>query len=74
MEDIMHIQSLFLRRVVSAAIGKAIQKAGCKANVLLNDMRVTHADKNKNVRVYSDIDAEISEAELVNLLEKAGIV
>ena len=60
--------------MVSAAIGKAIQKAGCKANVLLNDMRVTHADKNKNVRVYLDIDAEISEAELVNLLEKAGIV
>ena len=74
MEDIMHIQSLFLRRVVSAAIGKAIQKAGCKANVLLNDMRVTHEDKNKNIRVYLDIDAEISEAELVNLLEKAGIV
>ena len=73
MEDIMHIQSLFLRRVVSAAIGKAIQKAGCKANVLLNDLRVTHADKN-NVRVHLDIDAEISEAELVNLLEKAGIV
>ena len=74
MEDIMHIQSGFLRRLISAAVGKAIQKAGCKANVLLNDLRVTHTDKNKNVRVHLDIDTEMSEAELVNLLEKAGIV
>lgn len=28
MEDIMHIQSGFLRRLVSAAVGKAIQNKG----------------------------------------------
>ena len=70
----MHIQSLFLRRLVSAGIGKAMQKAGCKVNVLLNDLRVNHTDQNKKVRVHLDIDVEMTEAELINLLEKAGVL
>lgn len=70
----MHIQSGFLRRLVSAAVGKAIQKQGIDADVQLNDLRMNYTDKNRKVRVHLDIDAEMSEAELVNLLEKAGIV
>lgn len=47
MEDIMHIQSGFLRRLVSAAVGKAIRKQGIDAAVQLNDLRVNYTDKTK---------------------------
>ena len=47
MEDIMHIQSGFLRRLVSAAVGKAIQKQGLDAAVQLNDLRMNYTDKNR---------------------------
>lgn len=46
----MHIQSGFLRRLVSAAVGKAIRKQGIDAAVQLNDLRVNYTDKTKKVR------------------------
>ena len=70
----MHIQSLFLRKMVSAVIGKALQKAGCKVDISLNDLRVNHTDQNKKLRVHLDIDAEMSEGELMDILKKAGVV
>ena len=74
MEDIMHIQSGFLRRLVSAAVGKAIQKQGLDAAVQLNDLRVNYADKSRTVRVHLDIDAEMTQETLVDILSKAGVL
>lgn len=74
MEDIMHIQSGFLCRVISAAIGKAIKKQEINAAVQLNDLRVNYADKNRTVRVHLDIDAEMTQEALIDILSKAGIL
>lgn len=74
MEDIMHIQSGFLRRLVSAAIGKAIRKQEIDAAVQLNDLRMDCTDKTKKVRVHLDIDAEMTQEALIDILIKAGVV
>lgn len=74
MEDIMHIQSGFLRRLVSAAVGKAIKKQGIDASVQLNDLRVNYTDKTKKVGVHLDIDAEMTQEALIDILSKAGVL
>ena len=74
MEDIMHIQSGFLRRLVSAAVGKAIKKQEIDAAVQLNDLRVNYTDKTKKVRVHLDIDAEMTQEALIDILSNAGVV
>lgn len=74
MEDIMHIQSGFLRRLVSAAVGKAIRKQGIDAAVQLNDLRMDYTDKSRKVRVHLDIDAEMSQEALIDILSKAGVL
>ena len=70
----MHIQSVFLRRLISAAVMKALKKNGVKADILLNDLRVNYTDKSNRVRVHLDIDAEMSENELIGILQKAGVL
>lgn len=70
----MHIQSGFLRRLVSAAIGKAIRKQEIDAAVQLNDLRMDCTDKTKKVRVHLDIDAEMTQEALIDILIKAGVV
>ena len=74
MEDIMHIQSGFLRRLISAAVGKAIRKQGIDAAVQLNDLRVNYTDKTKKVGVHLDIDAEMTQEALIDILSKAGVL
>ena len=74
MEDIMHIQSGFLRRLVSAAVGKAIRKQGLDAAVQLNDLRMNYTDKNRKVRVHLDIDAEMTQEALIDILSKTGVL
>lgn len=70
----MHIQSGFLRRLVSAAVGKAIRKQGIDAAVQLNDLRMDYTDKSRKVRVHLDIDAEMSQEALIDILSKAGVL
>ena len=74
MEDIMHIQSGFLRRLVSAAVGKAIKKQGIDAFVQLNDLRVNYTEKTKKVRVHQEIDAEMTQEAMIDILSKAGVL
>lgn len=69
----MHIQSGFLRRLVSAAVGKAIKKQGIDAAIQLNDLRMDYTDKNRKVRVHLDIDAEMTQEALIDILSKAGV-
>lgn len=70
----MHIQSGFLRRLISAAVGKAIKKQGIDAAVQLNDLRVNYTDKTKKVGVHLDIDAEMTQEALIDILSKAGVL
>ena len=75
MEDIMHIQSAFLRSAISQAICKAAWKQGYKSTeVKLNDIFAGYSENEKKVHVHLDIDAELSKADLMNLLKQTGVL
>ena len=75
MEDIMHIQSAFLRNVISQAAVKAIRKQGYKSvDVELNDIFVKYSENEKKVRVHLDIDALVSRGDLMAILKQAGVL
>lgn len=75
MEDIMHIQSAFLRNVIAQAAVKAIRKQGYKsADLDLNDIFVGYNENEKYVRVHLDIDAVLSKEDLMAILKQTGIL
>lgn len=75
MEDIMHIQSAFLRNVIAQAAVKAIRKQGYKsADLELNDIFVGYSENEKYVRVHLDIDAVLSKEDLMAILKQAGVL
>ena len=75
MEDIMHVQSAFLRRVIAQAINKAAQKQGCRsAEVKLNDIFAGYSEEEKKIHVHLDIDAEMSKEDLMMILKKAEVL
>ena len=75
MEDIMHIQSAFLRNMISQAIMKAARKQGYKSTeVKLNDIFAGYSENEKKVHVHLDIDAELSKADLMAILKQAGVL
>lgn len=75
MEDIMHIQSAFLRNVIAQAVNKAARKQGYKsAEVKLNDIFAGYSENEKKVHVHMDIDAELNKADLMAILKQAGVL
>ena len=75
MEDIVHIQSAFLRNVIAQAAVKAIRKQGYKsADLDLNDIFVGYSENEKYVRVHLDIDAVLSKEDLMALLKQTGVL
>ena len=75
MEDIMHIQSAFLRNVIAQAAVKAIRKQGYKsADLDLNDIFVGYSENEKYVRVHLDIDAVLSKEDLMAILKQTGVL
>lgn len=74
MEDMMHIQTIFLRGIIGKALEKIIKKQGYTAKIMPNDIRVSFSNKDRKARVHLDIDAEIDEKDLLDILNKAGII
>lgn len=75
MEDIMHIQSAFLRGAIAQAVCKAARKQGYKsAEVKLNDIFAGYSENEKKMRVHLDIDAVMSKEDLMALLKQAGVL
>ena len=75
MEDIMHIQSAFLRGLISDAVRNAIRKRGYDGvNVDLNDISAGYSENEKKVHVHLDIDAEMSKKDLVDILRSIDIL
>ena len=74
MEDIMHIQSTFLRHIISMAVGQLIKKQGLENTyVKLNDLRLSHKDGDW-VKVHLDIDAEIHQSDLIEIMYRARVL
>lgn len=75
MEDIMHIQSAFLRSVIAQAVSKTARKQGYKSTeVKLNDIFAGYSETEKKVHLHLDIDAELSKEDLMALLKQAGVL
>ena len=75
MEDIMHIQSAFLRGLISDAVRNAIRKRGYDGvTVDLNDISAGYSENEKKVHVHLDIDAEMSKKDLVDILRSIDIL
>lgn len=74
MEDIMHIQTPFLRNIISMAVGQIIKKKGFERTyVELNDLRVSHVNHDR-IKVHLDIDAEIDQGDLMDILYGIGVL
>ncbi len=75
MEDIMHIQSAFLRGAIAQAVCKAARKQGYKSTeIKLNDIFAGYSENEKKVHIHLDMDAELSKADLMALLKQAGVL
>lgn len=75
MEDIMHIQSAFLRSVIAQVISKTARKQGYKSTaVKLNDIFAGYSETEKKVHLHLDIDAELSKEDLMALLKQTGVL
>lgn len=74
MEDIMHIQTPFLRNIISMAVGQLIKKKGLKHTyVNLNDLRVSHVNCDR-IKVHLDIDVEVDQGDLMDILYGIGVL
>lgn len=74
MEDIMHIQTPFLRNIISMAVEQLIKKKGFEHTyVELNDLRVSHVNHDR-IKVHLDIDAEIDQGDLMDILYGIGVL
>lgn len=74
MEDIMHIQTPFLRDIISLAVGRLIKKQGLERTyVKLNDLRVSHMNDDR-IKVHLDMDVEIGQGDLMDILYGVGVL
>lgn len=70
----MHIQTPFLRNIISLAVGQLIKKKGLERTyVELNDLRVSHVNHDR-IKVHLDIDAEIDQGDLMDILYGIGVL
>ena len=67
MEDIMLIRSSFMRRIISQIINKAVE-------VELKEAQVNWVDKEQKLRIHLELDAEVTKAQLNDILKKAGVL
>ena len=70
----MHVQTPFLRNIISMAVGQLIKKKGFERTyVELNDLRVSHVNHDR-IKVHLDIDAEIDQGDLMDILYGIGVL
>ena len=74
MEDIMIIRSSFMRRIISKIINKALKKQMPGVEVDLKDIQANWQDKEQKVHLHLELDADITKAQLNDLLKNAGVL
>ena len=74
MEDIMIIRSSFMRRIISQIINKALKKQMPGVEVELKDIQENWQDKVQNVHLHLELDADITKAQLNDILKNAGVL
>ena len=71
MEDIMIIRSSFMRRIISQIINKALKKQMPGVEVELKDIQANWQDK---VHLHLELDADVTKAQLNDILKNAGVL
>ena len=74
MEDIMIIRSSFIRRIISAAINKVLDKQFPGIKVGLGNAQVNWSDKEQLMKVHLELDADVTKEQLNNILKKAEVL
>lgn len=70
--DEVFIRTPFAKRILKKAVEKAVKKAiGRAIDIAINDVAITHKNQEK-FRLKLDVIAEMSEAELLALVEQIG--
>lgn len=67
MEDIMLIRSSFLRRIISQVINKILKKQ-------LGEVQANWSEKEQKLKIHLVVDAEMTKAQLMELLKQAGVL
>ena len=73
MEDIMIIRSSFMRRIISQIINKALKKQMPGVEVELKDIQANWLDKEQKVHLHLELDADVTKAQLNDILKNAGV-
>lgn len=74
MEDIMLIRSGFMKGLISKIINKALRKQVPGLEVQLNEAQVNWNEKEQKMKVHLELDAEMTKAQLLELLKKTGAI
>ena len=74
MEDIMLIRSSFLRRIISQVINKILKKQLPGTEVQLGEVQVNWSEKEQKLKIHLVVDAEMSKAQLMDILKKADVI
>ena len=69
MEDIMIIRSSFMRR-----INKALKKQMPGVEVELKDIQANWLDKEQKVHLHLELNADVTKAQLNDILKNAGVL
>lgn len=74
MEDIMLIRSSFLRRIISQVINKMLKKQFPGVELELKDAQANWSEKEQKMKVHLELDAEVTKAQLVDILKKNHVI
>ena len=74
MEDIMLIRSSFLRRIISQIINKMLKKQFPGVELELEDAQANWSEKEQKMKVHLELDAEVTKAQLVDILKKNHVI
>lgn len=74
MEDIMLIRSSFMRRIISQIINKVLKKQAPGVEVEMKDIQAQWVGKDQKLHVHLELDAEITKAQLNDILKQAGVL
>lgn len=74
MEDIMLIRSSFLRRIISQIINKILKKQLPGTEVQLGEVQANWSEKEQKLKIHLVVDAEMTKAQLMDILKKADVI
>ena len=70
----MLIRSNFLRRIISQVINKMLKKQFPGVELELKDAQANWSEKEQKMKVHLELDAEVTKAQLVDILKNNHVI